>query len=55
MPMLSLSVDVRDKTYKHDWRVTGNVLVHVFDGEWFFGISDRDFRQGFTKNGHHRS
>ena len=50
-----LSVDVRDKTYKHDWRVTGNVLVHVFDGEWFFGISDRDFRQGFTKNGHHRS
>ena len=44
-----LSVDVRDKTYKHDWRVTGNVLVHVFDGEWFFGISDRDFRQGYTK------
>ena len=44
-----LSVDVRDKTYKHDWRVTGNVLVHFIDGEWFFGISDRDFSQGFTK------
>ena len=45
-----LRVDVRDKTYKHDWRVTGNVLVHFFDSEWFFGISDLDFRQGFTKN-----
>ena len=44
-----LSVDVREKTYKHDWRVTGNVLVHVVDGEWFFGISDNDFRQGFTR------
>ena len=48
-----LSVDVRDKTYKHDWRVTGNVFVHFFDGEWFFGISDQDFRQGFAKKIRH--
>ena len=45
-----VSVDVREKTYNHDWRVTGNVLVHFLDGEWFFGISDKDFRQGLTKN-----
>lgn len=44
-----VSIDVREKTYKHDWRVTGNVLVHFLDGQWFFGISDKDFRQGFTK------
>jgi len=45
---LPISIDVRDKTYKHDWRVTGNVFVHFSDGEWFFGISNTDFRMGFS-------